>query len=158
MLVIADASPVIVLVNTGYVEVLPRLFGRVIVPPEVMDELGRPNRPAAVREFMSRRPDWMEVRAPAAASSIANLHAGETAAIQLATELRADLLLIDEVQGRRLAAERHIRLTGTVGVLELAATQGLLDLREAFDRVRQTDFWISPALLDARLTAFLRGK
>lgn len=44
---------------------------------------------------------------------------------------------------------------GTIGVLELAATWHLLDLREAFDRVKRTDFWISHKLLDERLQDYL---
>jgi len=82
------------------------------------------------------------------------LHDGETAAINLARELNADLLLIDEVQGRREAAARNIPLTGTIGVLEMAAAANLLDLKEAFERVKRTDFWISPNLLDERLKGF----
>ena len=51
----------------------------------------------------------------------------ELAAIALAQELKADLLLIDEARGRKAAADRHIPFTGTIGVLELA-DQGLLDI------------------------------
>jgi predicted nucleic acid-binding protein len=82
---------------------------------------------------------------------IAGLHAGESAAINLALELKADLLLIDEKDGRRAAAARHIPFTGTVGVLELAASRKLLDLEGAFARLKKTDFWIAPELLDERL-------
>jgi predicted nucleic acid-binding protein len=44
-----------------------------------------------------------------------------------------------------------VTITGTVGLLERAADQGLLDLSEAFERVKRTDFWVRPALLDERL-------
>ncbi|HVA50702.1 MAG TPA: DUF3368 domain-containing protein [Pirellulales bacterium] len=70
-------------------------------------------------------------------------------------ELKADLLLIDDSQGRKAAASRQIPFTGTIGVLELAADRGLLNLRDAFERVKQTDFWISPDLLDERLKLWL---
>jgi len=65
--------------------------------------------------------------------------------------LKADLLLIDEARGRKAAADRHIPFAGMVGVLELAADQGLLDLQDAFARVKKTDFWIAHDLLDDRL-------
>lgn len=68
------------------------------------------------------------------------------------------MLLIDEVRGRKAAADRNIPFTGTVGVLELAAEQRLLDLQDAFERVKKTDFWISPQLLDERLKYYLDGK
>jgi predicted nucleic acid-binding protein len=86
------------------------------------------------------------------------LHPGEVAAISLALELHADLLLIDEVLGRKAAAARSIRFTGTIGILELAADKGLIDLKEAFERVKKTDFWISHELLDTRLRLYLDRK
>jgi predicted nucleic acid-binding protein len=151
MLVVADSSPLIVLVNIAQIDVLPRLFGQVVIPPEVLSELDQPNRPAGVRSFVASRPAWLLERVPATIEAIPSLHAGELAAISLAQELKADLLLIDEVRGRKAAADRHIPFAGTVGVLELAADNGLLDLQEAFARVKKTDFWISHDLLDDRL-------
>ena len=57
MLVVADSSPLIVLVNIECIHILPTLFGQVVVPPEVMAELDRPNRPHNVREFIASRPE-----------------------------------------------------------------------------------------------------
>ncbi len=156
MLVIADSSPLIVLTHVGHVEILPRLFGGVTAPPQVAEELASGNRPQVVRDFIATKPAWLTIRQPARNDPIPLLHAGESAAIHLAKELNADLLLVDEVQGRKAAAERNIKLTGTIGVLELAATAKLLDLKDAFDKVKRTDFWISHKLLDARLELFLR--
>jgi predicted nucleic acid-binding protein len=83
------------------------------------------------------------------------LHAGESSAISLAAEVGADWLLIDETKGRRAAGDRNIPFVGTVGVLELAATKHLVDLRDVFDRLNKSDFWISPKLLNERLKLFL---
>jgi predicted nucleic acid-binding protein len=158
MLVVADSSPLIVLINIGHIDVLPRLFGQVVIPPEISAELHQPNRPRAVHEFIASGPIWLLERTPAAIEPIPALHAGELAAINLAQELKADLLLIDEIRGRQAAADRHIPFTGTIGVLELAADQGLLDLQGAFARLKETDFWISHELLDERLKLYLAGK
>jgi predicted nucleic acid-binding protein len=43
---------------------------------------------------------------------------------------------------------------GTVGILEAAAERGLLDLEQAFHKVKQTDFWVSPKFLDERLALY----
>ncbi len=155
MLVVADSSPLIVLIQIGEVDILPAVFREVVIPPEVSGELCHSKRPQAVRDFIAFRPAWLLERAPAAVERIPALHAGEVAAISLARELNADLLLIDEVQGRKAAADRHIPFTGTIGVLELAANRGMIDLRGAFSRVKNTDFWISHELLDERLRMYL---
>lgn len=155
MLVVADSSPLIVLINIAHIDALPKLFARVVVPPEVSAELRHSNRPQTVRDFVASSPAWLLERSPTMIESIPALHAGELAAISLAQELKADLLLIDEARGRKAAADRHIPFAGTIGVLELAADRGLLDLRDAFERVKRTDFWISHELLDERLRLYL---
>lgn len=158
MIVVADSSPLIVLIKIDRIAVLPTLFGEVTIPLQVAAELRAVNRPPEVRAFMSPGPPWLVERTPAVVEPIAELHAGESAAISLARELKADLLLIDELRGRKAAAQRSIPLTGTIGVLELAASRGLLDLAMTFERVKQTDFWISHELLDERLQRFLANR
>ena len=155
MLVVADTSPVIVLINIEHVDVLPALFGQIVIPPEVSAELNQANRPEAVRRFITARPSWLLERTASKIESIPSLRAGELAAISLARELNADLLLIDDVAGRNAAAARHIPFTGTIGVLESAADRGLLDLQDCFSRLKETDFWISHELLDERLALHL---
>ena len=78
-----------------------------------------------------------------------HLDQGEAGAIILAETLPADLILLDEADGRREARRRGIALTGTIGVLDRAASRGLIDLTEAIDRLPQTNFRVSPRLLKA---------
>ncbi len=157
MIVVADSSSFVVLIAIGHLDVLPTLFGRIIVPPAVAAELASPKRTEAVRGFIAAPPAWLEIRTPAAIEAIAGLHDGESAAIALAAELKADRLIIDEARGRQAAVARHVRVVGTVGVLELAAEAGLLDLEQAFEAVKRTDFWVSARFLDERI-ARLRGR
>jgi predicted nucleic acid-binding protein len=154
MIVVADSSPLVVLVTIGHVDVLPTLFQRIAIPSEVAFELAAPKRPEVVRVFIVAPPPWLEVCSPSSLERIPDLHAGEEAAIALARELQADRIILDERQGRKEAAARQLRVIGTVGVLEAAAERGLLDLEKAFDRVKQTDFWVSPKFLDERLALF----
>ena len=155
MIVVADASPFVVLVAIGHVDVLPTLFREVFIPPEVASELASPRRPPEVRAFIAPPPPWLHILAPSSIKTIPGLDAGETAAIALAEEVQAGRLIIDEYRGRKAATERGLRVVGTVGVLELAAEMGFIDLKGAFERVKQTDFWISHKLLDERLALFL---
>ena len=94
MLVIADSSPLIALVNIGHVEVLPKLFGQVVIPPAVASEIFAASRPQAVRDFAAALPAWLTVQAPRSAEPIPELHPGESEALTLAIELHADLVLV----------------------------------------------------------------
>ena len=86
------------------------------------------------------------------------LDSGERAAIALAQELAADRLLIDERDGREIAARLGIPIAGTLAVLRDAATAGLLDLNSAFDRLKQTSFRASPRLFTQILEDFEAAK
>jgi len=154
MLVIADSSPLIVLINIGHVEVLPTLFGRIVIPPAVATELAAPSRPRAVRDFVAAPPHWLEIQQPTAMQLLPGMHPGESQALSLAIELHADLVLIDERAAYREAVARKLNAIGTVRVLERAAAEGLLELHDAFERLKQSSFWISHKLLDERLKLF----
>ena len=154
MIVVADASPIVVLVNIKHVDVLPSLFGQVIIPIEVAAELSSHKRSDDVRSIIASPPDWLEIRSPASVEQIPGLHIGEMAAISLAVELAADRLIIDEAAGRKVAVEKGLKIVGTVGVLEVAAERGLIELGPAFERLKGTDFWLPAGFLDSRLQLF----
>jgi predicted nucleic acid-binding protein len=158
MLVVADSSPLIVLVNIGHVDVLPKLFGEIIIPPAVAGELAAPSRPQAVRDFAAAPPAWLKIQRPTTVQQMPELHPGESEAISLAIELHADLVLIDERKAYREAMALKLNVVGTVRVLERAAAERLLDLKDAFERLKRTDFWISHKLLDERLKLFQQQK
>lgn len=150
MLVVSDSSPLNFLVRMRCEGVLPALFGGVLIPPTVEEELSRGSTPEVVREFMAKRPAWLQVRAPAIVEHIARLDAGEEAAISLAREVHADVLLIDEKAGRMAAAQRGLATIGLLGVLDRADERGLIDLDEVYVEL-PADYRIDPKLLAATL-------
>jgi predicted nucleic acid-binding protein len=158
VIVVADTSPFVVLVTIGHVDVLPTLFKEVLIPPPVASEIASARRSQQVRAFIAAPPWWLRVLSPLSIATIPGLGAGETAAIALAAEVQAGRLIIDKYRGRKAATERGLNVVGTIGVLELAAELGLIDLKEAFEEVNQSDFWISHKLLDERLARFLRRR
>jgi predicted nucleic acid-binding protein len=62
MVVVAGATPLNYLILINAMEVLPQLYGRVLVPMAVVEELKNPEAPAAVRAWVAKPPGWLEVR------------------------------------------------------------------------------------------------
>jgi predicted nucleic acid-binding protein len=151
MRVVSDASPLNYLALIDQLELLPALFEEVYIPQAVYAELTAEGTPEAVREWAANPPGWLHVHAAPAWEAPAGLHAGEREAILLAESLAADTVLIDERRARRIAQQRGLKVVGTLGVLVAASARDLLQLTEAFDRLRRTTFHVDPRHLAALL-------
>ena len=140
--VIADTGPLNYLILIGHIDLLPVLFERVLVPVVVRNELASRKAPLPVQQFIADMPSWLDVRDPplnqTEDASLKGIDAGEMAAIQLATALHADLLLMDDRKGVKAAPGKGFRVTGTLGILDLAAQRGLADFAEAIGQLRRT--------------------
>ena len=121
MIVVSDTSPLTALFTVGAADILPQLFGEVVIPEAVRDELLRGH---------ADLPVWLRVEAvknSAEARRLAqSVDAGEAEAIELAKELHADRLLMDERKGRRLAAQEGVPVIGLLGVVLLAKRNQLI--------------------------------
>ena len=148
MIVVADTSPLNYLILIG--DILQKLYGRVLIPPAVAAELLLPGAPPSVAAWMRQPPAWLEIRSARGVGPI-ELDPGEAAAIALAEELQANQIIIDEDLGRLEAKRRGIPVIGTIGVLREAHRQGYLDIHNAFDRLKATNFHISPLILSRTL-------
>ncbi len=152
MIVISDTTPLNYLIQIEHTFVLRELYGRVIVPQAVKEELRKDAAPFAVKTWISTPPDWLEVQLVSRNDpALARLGAGEREAILLAQELLADALIIDERAGRFEANRRSLRVIGTLGVLDSAAERGLIDLPQTIERLMQTSFRASPELVQSFL-------
>jgi predicted nucleic acid-binding protein len=149
VIVVADASPLRYLILIEHVHVLHDLYGRVVVPPAVIKELDQERTPDLVRTWLSNRPEWLHVQGPRQPlSSIREvLGPGEREAIAIATELSADVLLMDDREARVEARRLNLAVLGTLRVLADAAEHDFADLAVAFDRLRQTNFRASEELM-----------
>jgi predicted nucleic acid-binding protein len=157
--VVADTSPILYLHLICEIELLPALFGEIHLPIAVYNELCHPATPSTVRSWAFTKPGWLSI-APASDlqdPDTASLDDGERAAIALAELIDADLVLMDERKGVRISLQKGFEVTGTLGILDLAARRGLIDLAEAFDRLKATNFRYRPEMLDDFLARFRSG-
>jgi predicted nucleic acid-binding protein len=150
-LIVADAGPIRYLVLCEAIVVLSQLYRRLVIPSAVAEELAHPHTPAAVRAWMAALPSWASVHSAMALDPASQLGLGEREAIALACELHATQLLVDDRAARRIAAERGLLFTGTIGILEKAAERGLLSLPEAVQRLLRTNFRVDPDVVRAVL-------
>lgn len=154
-LVVSDASPLINLARVGRFDLLAALYGRIVIPQAVYEEVvERGEGREGSREV--RDTDWIEVRTPqdelAVRALAAELGTGEAAAIVLALEFGASLLLVDEIRGRRIAQQLGLEVRGTLGVLARARREGRISsLREALDLLLARGTWIDQALYEEML-------
>ena len=160
MIVVADTSPLNYLVRLGHAQILHWMFGAIIVPPAVFEEMQHPDAPAEVRAWAASPPPWIEqskavtidVTLPVA------LGPGEREAISLAAEVKADLLLLDDLAAREEARARHIPLAGTLAVLLQGSLRGYLTFPLELDRLRELHFRFSSAVEAEMLARYLNDR
>jgi len=134
--VVADASVLIALLQIDELELLQKLFAAIMIPPAVQDE---------VAPSLPRLPAWIETRALRRALDPRVVHAsldpGETEAISLALEAKADRIILDDLPARHLARNLGLSGVGTAGVLFAAKQRGLITaVRPSLDALRAKGF------------------
>ena len=131
MIVISDTTPVISLLKADRLELLRELYGTVLMLEAVYKELTE--NPVYIKEAeIIKKTHFLSVARVENTTSvnilraITGLDAGESEALILYGEQRADLLLMDERKGRSVAKQLNIMFMGTVGILMLAFDKNLL--------------------------------
>src|SRR5712671_5418956 len=135
MIVVADASPLNYLIQIDCDGLLRDLYGSVLVPASVIEELGHPSAPNVVAGWLLNLPAWIEVRSVAFRedAGLQNLDRGER-----------------ERLGRSEAKRRGIATTGTLGILLAGGIRRFLDPEQAFQQlIEKTNFRASPSLKES---------
>jgi predicted nucleic acid-binding protein len=157
-IVVSDTSPLNYLVRIGHVEILPRLFHSIHTTPSVIAELRHRRSPEVVREWVKNLPSWLVVRSPRLTNSFPTLGAGESDALSLAVEMRADLIFLDDLAARVVAEARGIPAAGTLGLLAQAHVRGWIEFEDALSRLRATNYRISDDAVERVRTLVLRNR
>jgi predicted nucleic acid-binding protein len=163
VIVVSDTTPLRYLGVVGGLDWLPALFGEIVCPPEVLAECRHERAPASLRAWAAAPPLWLRIEPVSEAARALpvelRLDAGETAALCLARELQADLLLLDERRGRAVAARLGLAVTGTLGVLVEAALRGLTDFEAGLTRLTTlTNFRVSESVIAAARARLAAGR
>ena len=146
-IVVSDTSPLNYLVLINAIDLLPRLFSEVLIPPTVAEELSRPATPQPVRAWIAAPPQWLRIKAPRITHHSFDLDEGEAQAILLAQELGVLSFLIDERKGFQVAESLGLEPVGLLGVLELCASRRWIDFDECIGRLRTTSFRFHEGLI-----------
>ncbi|MBV0903610.1 DUF3368 domain-containing protein [Haloarcula salina] len=148
-LVVSDTSPLLNLALIDQLGLLEAQFSGISIPRQVWDELAAGE--AGLDALRELRDDGfitvVEVEQSSLFTEIFHeLDRGETAAICHAIDHDADLLLLDEKDGRKVARRHDLTVTGVVGILLRGANAGDVELERELDALREAGFWLSDEL------------
>ncbi|MEZ4828813.1 MAG: DUF3368 domain-containing protein [Bacteroidia bacterium] len=157
MVVVSDTSPVSNLLLIGKLNLLPQLFGKIVMPENVLAELSK------LEDFGQdisdiKKAKWINIRPANNQAAVVelskHLDRGESEAIVIAQELNADFLLIDERRGHKVANSLNIKTLGILGVLIRAKSEGLVSeiAPLLLDLETIAGFWMGEALKKEVLT------
>jgi predicted nucleic acid-binding protein len=151
MIIVSDTSPITNLIKIRQLSLLHLLYGELIIPPSVYDEiLALQAFSIELNEFKTM--SWIKIKIPQNNLLVKQLEidldAGESEAIVLAQELEASLLLIDERAGIRKAREMGLNAIGLLGILIEAKEAALIKTVKPIlqDLINIAGFWISAEL------------
>lgn len=151
MIVVSDTTPLISLLKIERIGLLEKLFGQVLIPQAVFDELTADEH-FKFEADQIRRKQFIKVKAvknPESASILkraTGLDQGESEAIILTDEQNADVLLMDEAKGRAVSFQMGFRIMGTIGILMAAYEENELtadEVRECVEGLQKAGRHIS---------------
>lgn len=157
MIVISDTTPIIALLKANCLELLEKLYGKVLVPEAVYRELTE-NTVFAQEAETIKTISFLavvaveNVKSVSVLRSVTGLDAGESEALIMYDEQKADLLLMDEHKGRSVARKLNVRFIGTVGILLLAYDKGMIrqvDVKECLDIMLANNIRLDKKLCNA---------
>lgn len=158
MKVVCDTSPLILLAKIDRLDLLFRLYDDVVVPVSVLDEVTmRPSEETrAIESLVENQALQIRRGSPEVLESLSvDLGAGEREAIALAIETEADMVVLDDREGRRVARERELAVTGTIGILiEARARDMISSVRRELDRLVEAGLWIDEVFYHRILQEF----
>jgi len=155
MLVVSDTSPILNLAIIGRLSLLNDQFGKIWIPNAVLDELrSQEDLPGSQEIRVSLQDGWLGVKKVQNYDQVKvlarELDRGEAEAIALALEMKAEWILVDEKEARRICKAFGLRVTGVLGILLRARAVGKIgSLAETIEELRvRAGFRVGKDILD----------
>lgn len=154
MIVVSDSGPLISLMKAGQLDLLQNLYGEILIPEAVFTELTTNEKYTDEAEEIKssafiRIVSVSERKAVDVLKRANGLDLGESEAIVYADDNKADVLLIEDGAGRRVAKSMGIRVRGAIGILLLGFDKKILtadDIDLATDMMKAANRYISDGL------------
>lgn len=148
MAIVTDSTPLHYLILIGEIDLLRKLYGRIVIPNAVIEELSHSQTPVQIREWIGALPSWASTcLAGAIIPQLARLGPGEREALTIAQRTPASIVLTDDLEARGAAESLGIQTVPTIRVLSTAAALGLIDFRHSLARLSETNFRVSRRLM-----------
>ena len=165
MLVVSNTSPILNLAIIDRLSLIREQFTTITIPKGVLEELRvGENLPGSKIILDALDAKWLQVEEVQDSAMLLilkrELDAGEAEAIALALETRAQWVLLDESEARRIAKALGLKVTGVLGILLRACRQKRVpSLRSEMERLREkAGFYISDPLFEDLLKQSRRLK
>lgn len=140
--VVCNTSPLQYLHQAGVLEILPALYGRILIPRAVADEISR-GKSEGVDLPEPEALAWVDIREASGTfwPVPRDIHRGEAEVIALAGSLQEAKMILDDLAARKHARQLGLAFTGTLGVLLQAKRRGLLnDVASVMHRLENAGF------------------
>ena len=152
--VVVNSTPLIILGNIDGLKILQELYGEIIIPRAVFEEVTSKDDNAKLN--LSQNLSWIKVLEVQDKSNRkmyqAKLHDGEVEVMMLANEISADLLIIDDNAAKKTAKFLGFTVTGTLGVILKAKSEGIIpQVKPIVDEMLRQGFYISPKIIETVL-------
>lgn len=146
--VVSNTTPIISLLKLNQLDLLKQLYKQIYIPTAVFNEIEAGKDKEFYKDLSTI--NWIniiEIKDKISVKYFLDLDSGEAEAIVLATELKADLIIIDEKLGRFHTKHANLKVTGTIGILLKSKTVGLIEnLKPLLIELTEKNVWISEKL------------
>lgn len=151
--IISNTTPILSLLKINKLHLLRELYGKIIIPNAVFQEIEKGKDKLFYKNLALL--DWIiieTIKNNNPKEYIFDLDEGEAEVLILAKEQNADLVIMDEITGRRYAKQLNLNLTGTIGILLKAKETGLIkSVKKLLTELIEKGTWLHPNLISKTL-------